>query len=1646
MARVGIILSLVCALSFGLSAQSSSPVGIPVNSATIPIPLGFIDPLSTQVHLEIPIASVPQRNAPPSTATLVYDPIACYPSPTWTCGYGTGWQLKMVPISSTVLAMGTFGYSVWTSSTCPDQAYPYGSIANVYDIRFTDLHGTVHHTGSGSTTPQLTWIACHDAQGNQDPNTGTLHHWAGFSSDGAGYSFDVSYDSTGNLLSEVWSADGTVVEHLLSVSYGWVGSTNGNNFFGPFTQSPITVDNVTCLPSAPSHVYVMASDGSRQTYTINCQYYSISLGTSTTTQLWISSLVLPDGTQYSFSYDTGTSGTHLGGLTSVTLPTRGQLQFSYAAPTGCYWLYGFNRTCAPLASATFEGGTWQLGSVTSGTGNGTQTTVTVTSPPRYDAVSKSYVNDKTVYTSVPGSAPPHIQTIQHYSGPSSLFKTVGFTYPLAYGGGCVSSVSTTLNDTGQSSQIQYQYLNWSLSTFCSLVAQKQEYDFGASTPTRTTKISYQGDTSTIHYNSQYRMFNRPASVSVYAGSGTGSPISKTNYTYDEYGANYCKNSVPMLTNITGAINHDDAGHGYGFWARGNVTSISKLISGTTYVTSHICYDTLGNATQQVDELGNATNYDYTENWADTSCIGSGTLTRAFPTTITDALGHRTRTTRYTCTGLASAEADENDLDASPVRSGVTYSYDWANRPLCTNYPDGGQNCTSYFPAAQPPYFTQTTLLTSGLSKATTTIMDGYSRTSQTQLTSDPDGVDYTDIVYDALGRTASVSNPYRTTSDSTYGVTRSYYDALGRAQLVVKPDGSAVTTSYSGNIMAVTDESGKKRQTYADGLGRMTQIVEDPSGLNYETDYAYDVLNNLATVTQKGGSPSSSWRTRTFTYDSLSRLVCAANPEIQAVTCPASATGTFPFGAVTYAYDSNGNLKTKTAPAPNQPHAGTATVTTMYTYDVLNRLTGKSYSDGYNGNLTSGVTYGYDGVLLSCPTPIGQAGGGAAKNVFGRRTAMCYSVGSKSWIYDSMGRAKNSDARFVGLTPPYGATVVTINGVPTISANVNYNYDLNGDLAQVFYPQPGIPNYEFYTGENAAGRVTSAGDIYNNVLERGTYAPHGALATALVGRGTYAGSTISNTYNNRLQPVVLSVSTATNTPILNLTYNFNLGNGTSGSDNGNVIQTANGKDDNRTLNVTYDGLNRIQTAYTNGPNWGEVYTIDAWGNLTNRGPVTGKANSEPLACAAANIQNQLITCFTYDAAGNLIQNGSITYTYDAENQLISTGGYSYIYDGDGQRVEKCTKGTMAGTCATNASGIFYWKLADGSTLAESDLGGNWTAAYGLIHGQIASRVDLPSKAVHYYFHDHLGSTSIVTDGSGNILKESDYYPYGGEIPITGSDTNRYRFTGKERDAESGLDDFGARYYGSTMGRFMVPDKPFNDQSPRDPQSWNLYSFVRNNPLRFTDPTGDACVQDANGNWNNDNSGGESCAQVDVNNATTGPSVTVQATTDDVSYQLASGVANLTTTSSLSEVGVNASFWAGLADLPFAARDVLALLRSGRAAGDMIGGMFGQVSRASLEAAANSGGETIRAVCTLDGAPAAGRALSAATGQGADALANAAGGGTKYVANIPKALVQTMEKAGLVTRSTTSMGSAVATELRFTPQATEFVVQFFRAVH
>src|SRR5205823_8122069 len=168
----------------------------------------------------------------------------------------------------------------------------------------------------------------------------------------------------------------------------------------------------------------------------------------------------------------------------------------------------------------------------------------------------------------------------------------------------------------------------------------------------------------------------------------------------------------------------------------------------------------------------------------------------------------------------------------------------------------------------------------------------------------------------------------------------------------------------------------------------------------------------------------------------------------------------------------------------------------------------------------------------------------------------------------------------------------------------------------------------------------------------------------------------------------------------------------------------------------------------------------------------------------------------YDAAGNVTNDGNGNVpTYDAENRIATDQGFTYSYDANGARIEK----------SNGTSGTMYWPDLSGNVLTETDLSGNINEEYIYFNGQRIARIDRPSGTVHYYFSDHLGSSSVITDASGNVQRRYYYYPYGGLQSSVGNDPNHYLFTGKERDMESGLDEFGARYYTSAMGRFMTPD-------------------------------------------------------------------------------------------------------------------------------------------------------------------------------------------------------------------------------------------------
>ena len=283
--------------------------------------------------------------------------------------------------------------------------------------------------------------------------------------------------------------------------------------------------------------------------------------------------------------------------------------------------------------------------------------------------------------------------------------------------------------------------------------------------------------------------------------------------------------------------------------------------------------------------------------------------------------------------------------------------------------------------------------------------------------------------------------------------------------------------------------------------------------------------------------------------------MCAANPEVQIVTCPTSGT-TFPSGAITYTYDLNGNLSAKVAPRPNQT-SGTTTEATNYSYDALNRLTQKAYTGlGMNPS----VKYGYDGgTAPACgqdpPTITSPT------NLIGRRSTMCAGQSGSAWSYDAMGRELLE--KRINDNP----------GVHMYTYSVGSTYNFDGSLSTLTYPSGDVVTYAV----GNAGRPTNVSDAsttyvgYSNTPA--TYAPDGSLAGMTNGHtGTFAGIVTSNVYNDRLQPILLSASVS-GSAIFSLCYDFHLGvaintphcpiNANATGDNGNVFQVSNTIDNTR---------------------------------------------------------------------------------------------------------------------------------------------------------------------------------------------------------------------------------------------------------------------------------------------------------------------------------------------------------------------------------------------------------------------------------------------------------------------------------------------------
>jgi RHS repeat-associated protein len=887
---------------------------------------------------------------------------------------------------------------------------------------------------------------------------------------------------------------------------------------------------------------------------------------------------------------------------------------------------------------------------------------------------------------------------------------------------------------------------------------KYEYDFGTGAPaanyTRRTHTDYltinpvngaSYDTlnpspSNPDINASFHLRNLPSQTSVYDIAGEKQ---RTSFEYDSYvvAANHNtlipRSNITLICTVILSPTSCDNSNNTGYTKRGNVTATTSTVfvngSSTGSISAFNQFDIAGNVVKVIDVLGNASTFLYDDvfgvpnnnarlNTPPTELAGAQTY--AFPTTITNALGHSMYAKYDYYLGKPVNGEDANGVIASgsfndlldrptQIRRGIgtdaenqtTFAYDDVNRIITTSSDRDAVNDN---------------LLISKV------FYDQMGRTTETRQYEGSDHFIAVQTQYDALGRSFKTSYPFRPWKSESAVWTIQAFDSLGRVISVTTPaDNAVVTTNYSGNSVTVTDQAGKRRKSVTDALGRLTDVLEDPqpenpTGLNYQTSYTYDVLNDLVKVTQ--GSQQ-----RFFMYDSLKRLLRARNPEQgthSSLNLSDSLTGNSTW-SLGYQYDAAGNLTQKT----DARETGAGPLTSTYTYDALNRNTEINYSDT---PINPDVKRFYDG-----------ATGGKGRFWYSYKGGD-YSNGSNVEhtaidSYDALGR------------PLVQRQLFKLNNVWSSSSyQISRTYNRAGGVVLQKYPSWHDVSYTYDDAGRTASFSGYLGDnvqrTYSNSIE---YASVGGLSREQFGTDTLLYHKAFYNIRGQLSDTRLSSVNDTwdwNRGRLILYYSSNHVWGQSGSDNnGNVwfaetwIPLGAGFDQADTLfeeAYSYDSLNRLtsivdqKTSVATG--WGnwqqqfrQQYSYDRYGNRTIDAAQTWGTGINNKQFTVENTTNRLLVpngqtgVMSYDAAGNLIND---TYTgagareYDAENKMTRAWGgnnqwQEYTYNADGQRTRRKINGSET------------WQIygMDGELLAEYSANGATNAPqkeYGYRNGEL----------------------------------------------------------------------------------------------------------------------------------------------------------------------------------------------------------------------------------------------------------------------------------------------------------------------------------------
>ena len=863
-------------------------------------------------------------------------------------------------------------------------------------------------------------------------------------------------------------------------------------------------------------------------------------------------------------------------------------------------------------------------------------------------------------------------------------------------------------------------------------------------------------------------------------------------------------------------------------AVGNVLSVTDPRGGVT----RYAYDAVNRVTAVTDALGNigTTAYDKVGNVVSVTDVLGRTTSHEY-----DRLNRRTRSTDPLRNVTAWAyDAEGNVTSHTDALGRVTrYAYDARNRPTTAIDALGNRTVTTYDRAGN------VASVSDRLGRVTRYAYDPLNR--RTAVT-DALG-NTTRNSYDRVGNVLSVTDPL--------GQTVSYrYDDLDRRTAVTDPLGSVTRTAYddAGNITAVTDPLGRTT-TYAYDRANRPTVVTDASGgrtvtaydangnvtrstapLGQVTTYTYDTLNRRLTTTDPLGHVSTAaydaagnllsstnplGHATRFTYDALNRRTSATDPE---------------GGATVTAFDAVGNVTRFTDPVGNA---------TEYAYDALNRVT----LDTNAQNASRTYAYDAEGNVLSLRDRNGRVRNfsyDAVDRVTQERwlDAAAGTVRTITYDYDGNGRvvrATDPDSTYVYAYDAAGRLLSVDNGgtagVPRVV--VAYSYDAAGNRLTVSDSTAGVagPTATYaYDALNRVARITRAGGGAAALRVDLAYDANGRL-TQLRRHGEVAGTTtpVSSgfTYDDAGRLITLVHAYGAST-LASYEWAY---------DGAGRVTDAISSDDSATY--AYDRTNQLEyaghTAHAN-----ESYGYDANGNRTGAGYATGPNN---------RLLSDGTYRYEYDGEGNRTTRTEIAtgrvdhYAWDHRNRLTSVVTRSaagtvvaesrYAYDVNDRRVSKSTDPDgAAGQAAVVAARYVY----DGGEIAlQFDGAGNRTHRY--LHGpgvDFHLADDADGAAVTWTLGDNQGTVRDLASTTGVPLNHLRYDSFGRFLGASnvGGPATIFGYTGREYDAETGLNYYRARYYDASAGRFIS-----EDPSGFKAGDSNLSRYVGNSPVNATDPSG-----------------------------------------------------------------------------------------------------------------------------------------------------------------------------------------------------------------